>query len=142
MSAYKRYQCNLVDKNTLLKALQLLGFTPEIHDESQRLHGIGGRLRTQKAEIVVTQQELNQTFTGASNDLGFEWDPKTNQYTMIISDYDLSSKVAERVKQAYVKVAIEKALADEGFYVETTASAQDLQSRRRKDVSIVASKLI
>ena len=39
MSAFKKIKCNIVDKNNLIKALEILGFTPEIHEEPQNLLG-------------------------------------------------------------------------------------------------------
>ena len=35
MSAYKKIECNIVDKETLLEALKALGFNPDVCNEPQ-----------------------------------------------------------------------------------------------------------
>ena len=35
MSAYKKIKCNIVDKDTLIKALKTIGFDPLIHEAPQ-----------------------------------------------------------------------------------------------------------
>jgi hypothetical protein len=141
MSAYKRIECSLTDRDTLLKALGELGFEPAIHETPQRLRGYQGDARHNTAEIIVSQEQLNRSFTGASNDLGFLYNPTTKSYEMIVSDFDMSCKVNLRVIQAYAKVAIQKALEDQGFEVESTPTAA-IQGRDRRDIQIVGEKLI
>lgn len=41
MSAYKKIECEIVDKDTLLEALGLLGFSPDVLNEPKSLKGIG-----------------------------------------------------------------------------------------------------
>ena len=54
MSAYKKIECDFVDKDILLKALSLLGFEAVIHDEPVHLKDYMGKQRPEKATIVVS----------------------------------------------------------------------------------------
>ena len=141
MSAYKRIECSLTDKETLLKALAELGFEPIQHETPQALRGYRGDTRTQVAEIIVPKEQINRLFTGASNDLGFVYNPETKGYVMVISDFDAACKLNLRVIQAYAKVAIQKALEEQGYEVESTPSAA-LQNKDRRNIQIVGEKLI
>jgi hypothetical protein len=140
MSAYKKIECNIVDKDTLLEALELLGLKTDVFVEPRHLFGYRGDLRQETAHIVVSREELNNKFTGASNDIGFLWNGE--KYDFIISEYDKKSKVDQRVIQAYVKVALEKALAKQGYKIKVNINNEDLQKRAINELNIVARKLI
>ena len=143
MSAYKRIQCSIVDKEALLAALQELGLKPAFYDTPQPLHGYQGDARSLSAEIVVDRHQLNKTFTGASNDLGFRFDETKGEFIMICSDYDQSCQIDQRVKQAYAKAVIEKALRSQGFKVKVTMPEEtSLQSRKRTQVNIQGRKVL
>ncbi len=142
MSAYKCLKCSIVDKNTLVKALNILGLKHNVHDTPQKLEGFGGDQRSQSAEIVVKRSELNEVFTGASNDLGFRWNPNSNEYEMIVSDYDLHCGVKGRVIQAYAKVAIEQAMKLNRFSVTKSTEINQLNQKARVKVNIIAKKVI
>jgi hypothetical protein len=139
MSAYKLIECNLVVKEFLLTALEDLGFKPVVKDSDIKLTGWQGDERPEAASIIVPKEQLNATFTGASNDLGFSWDNKSKSYIMKVSDYDASLEIDKRVMQAYAKAGIEKALAINKF--KNTRSTQ-LKQKTRVNVSIVTSKII
>lgn len=142
MSAYKRIECrNLVDKDTLLAALEELGLKSEVHAEPVALRGWNGEQRANRAEIVVPKESLNSRFTSLSNDLGFQWNKATNEYLMVCSDYDAHMGVDKRVKQAYAKVAIERALKKNDFNIEAVECEQ-MSRRGASDVVIVGSKVI
>jgi hypothetical protein len=143
MSAYKRIQCSIVDKEALLAALKELGLTPAVYDSPQALRGFQGDSRSQTAEIIVDRQQLNKAFTGASNDLGFRFDEASGEFIMICSDYDQSCQIDQRVKQAYAKVVIEKALRSQGFKVKVTMPEEtSLTSRKRTRVNIQGRKVV
>jgi hypothetical protein len=142
MSAYKRIKCNLVDKEALLGALKELGFTPAVYDTPQKLRGYAGDVRMNSAEIIVDRSQLNEAFTGASNDLGFFYDNSQGEYIMVCSDYDRSCEIDQRVKQAYAKVVIEKALKSQGFKVKVEIPNDSLKSKKRTSVNVVGKKLV
>lgn len=140
MSAYKKIECNIVDKDTLLEALKLLGLKTEVFNEPKHLFGYKGDQRQETAHIVVLRQELNDKFTGASNDIGFLWNGE--KYDFIISDYDKKFKVDQRVIQAYVKVALEKALAKQGYKIKVNINDEEFLKRTMSEMEIVARKII
>ena len=85
MSAYKKIECDIVDKESLLEALSLLGFTPDVLVEPKHLTGYRGDERKETANIIISKDQVNN-FTGASNDIGFLWNQKENKYDFIVSD--------------------------------------------------------
>ena len=141
MSAYKKIECEIVDKDCLLEALKLLGFCPDVFVEPEKLRGYRGDQRNEVANIVISREQVNK-FTGASNDIGFLWNDSANKYDFIVSDYDVSKKMDQRIIQAYVKVVIEKALAKNGFKIKVNVNDEDLLKRTMSEMEIVARKLI
>ncbi len=141
MSAYKKIECEIVDKNSLLNALSSLGFKPICYTEPEQLTGYKGDKRNEKANIVIPKEQVNH-FTGASNDIGFLWDAKNKKYEMIVSDYDQAHKMHDRIIQSYVKVVLEEALAKNGFKIKVNVEDEALLQRRITDLNIVARKII
>lgn len=141
MSAYKKIKCNLVDKESLLKALELLGFQADVYENAINLKGYKNDTRKEVANIIVTKEQLN-SFTGASNDLGFLWNEEENKYEMICSEYDTAHKIDERVIQAYTKVVLEEALEKQGFKIKVNIADVDLQNKKQTPIQIVARKII
>jgi len=141
MSAYKKIECEIVDKNSLLNALSSLGFKPICYTEAEQLTGYKGDKRNEKANIVIPKEQVNH-FTGASNDIGFLWDAKNKKYEMIVSDYDQAHKMHDRIIQSYVKVVLEEALAKNGFKIKVNVEDEALLQRRITDLNIVARKII
>ena len=141
MSAYKKIECEIVDKDCLLEALSLLGFSPNVFVEPKKLQGYRGDQRNEVANIVISRDQVNK-FTGASNDIGFLWNEKENKYDFIVSDYDVAKKMDQRIIQAYVKIAIEKALAKNGFKIKVNINDEEFLKRTMSEMEIVARKLI
>jgi hypothetical protein len=141
MSAYKKIECEIVDKDCLLEALSLLGFSPDVFVEPKKLQGYRGDQRNEVANIVISREQVNK-FTGASNDIGFLWNEKENKYDCIVSDYDVAKKMDQRIIQAYVKIAIEKALAKNGFKIKVNINDEEFLKRTMSEMEIVARKLI
>ena len=141
MSAYKKIECEIVDKDCLLEALSLLGFSPDVFIEPEKLKGYRGDKRNEVANIVISRDQVNK-FTGASNDIGFLWNEKENKYDFILSDYDKAKIMDQRIIQAYVKIAIEKALAKNGFKIKVNINDEEFLKRTMSEMEIVARKLI
>ena len=141
MSAYKKIECEIVDKDCLLEALSLLGFSPDVFVEPKKLKGYRGDQRNEAANIVISRDQVNK-FTGASNDIGFLWNESENKYDFIVSDYDVAKKMDQRIIQAYVKIAIEKALAKNGFKIKVNINDEEFLKRTMSEMEIVARKII
>ncbi len=141
MSAYKKIECEIVDKDCLLEALKLLGFSPDVFVEPEKLKGYRGDQRNEVANIVISRDQVNK-FTGASNDIGFLWNGSENKYDFIVSDYDVAKKMDQRIIQAYVKVVLEKALAKNGFKIKVNVNDEEFLNRTMSEMEIVARKLI
>ena len=141
MSAYKKIECEIVDKKFLLDALESLGFTPTCYTEPENLTGYKGDKRDDKAHIIISKEQINY-FTGASNDIGFLWDAENQKYEIIVSEYDQAHKMHDRIIQAYVKVVLEEALSKNGFKIKVKTDDDILLQRRMTDLSIVARKII
>ena len=141
MSAYKKIECEIVDKDCLLEALKLLGFSPDVFVEPEKLKGYRGDQRNEVANIVISRDQVNK-FTGASNDIGFLWNESENKYDFIVSDYDVAKKMDQRIIQVYVKVALEKALSKNGFKIKVNVNDEDFLNRTMSEMEIVARKLI
>jgi|LauGreDrversion4_2_1035121.scaffolds.fasta_scaffold145543_2 hypothetical protein len=142
MSAYKKIKCNIIDKETLVKALSSIGFEPLVHDLPQHLRGYRNDIRKDTAEIIVPKEQINSLFTGASNDLGFKWNEEESKYEIVCSDYDSKFKIDERVIQAYTKVVIEEALDKQGYKIKVNVADEDLKKRKQTQIEIVARKII
>jgi len=141
MSAYKKIECEIVDKDTLLEALKLLGFSPDVLNEPKNLKGYRGDERKEVAHVIIPRDQVNK-FTGASNDIGFFWNETEQKYDFICSAYDKKMLMDQRIIQAYVKVAIEKALVKNGFKIKVNINDEEFLKRTMSEMEIVARKLI
>jgi hypothetical protein len=141
VSAYKKIECDIVDKDSLLEALELLDLEAEVHENPINLKGYRGDVRNEKAHIVIDKQQVNK-FTGASNDIGFLWNEAENKYEFIVSEYDQRFKMDQRVIQAYVKVVLEKALKKNGFKIKVNIDEDNLKRKIMSDLEITARKII
>lgn len=86
MSHYNKIKTQLKCKDSILKALDKLGFGKDklrVHDTAQHLEGYEGRQRPEKAEIIIPRRHVG----GAANDIGFK-KQSDGTYEAIISDYD------------------------------------------------------
>ena len=141
MSAYKKIECDIVDKDSLLEALSLLGFSPDVLNEPKNLKGYRGDERKEIAHIIIPRDQVNK-FTGASNDIGFFWNESEKKYDFILSDYDKAQKMDQRVIQSYVKIVLEKALKKNGFKIKVNINEEDLLKKQLTDLEIKARKII
>ena len=141
MSAYKKIECEIVDKETLIEALKLLGFSPDVLNEPKNLTGYRGDERDEVAHVIIPRDQVNK-FTGASNDIGFFWNEAEQKYDFICSSYDKRMLMDQRIIQAYVKVAIEKALVKNGFKIKVNINDEEFLKRTMSEMEIVARKLI
>jgi hypothetical protein len=141
MSAYKKIECEIVDKECLLEALGLLGFSPDVLNEPKSLKGYRGDERKEVAHIIIPRDQVNK-FTGASNDIGFFWNEAEQKYDFICSDYDRLKSMDQRIIQAYVKIALEKALAKNGFKIKVNINDEKFLKRTMSEMEIVARKII
>ena len=141
MSAYKKIECDIVDKDSLLEALELLDLQAKVHENPINLKGYRGDVRNEKAHIVIDKQQVNK-FTGASNDIGFLWNEAENKYEFIVSEYDQRFKMDQRVIQAYVKVVLEKALKKNGFKIKVNIDEDNLKRKIMSYLEITARKII
>jgi hypothetical protein len=132
MSAYKVISCSFKDQNTLLDCLKNLGYEPVVYKEKHNLKGYQNDLRDQKAEIIVPKNQISNS----SNDLGFSYDDKTEEYVMLCSDFDAHKGVADRVKQSYALTAIKSALKKNKFTINSEVVGKD------KTITISAGKII
>ena len=140
MSAYKTIQCDIVDTDILLEALELLNLSATKHDTAQPLRGYKNDIREESAEIIISKEKIN-FYTGASNDIGFKWNSTTNKYDMIVSEYDKKFSMDSRIIQAYVKVVLEKALEKNGFKIKVNIE-EEMNKKKLIDLDIVARKII
>lgn len=141
MSAYKTLECDIVDLECLLEALELLNLYPEIFENPENLRGYQNDIRNEKAEIIIRKEKINH-FTGASNDIGFNWNEINQKYEIIISNYDKKLKMDLRIIQAYIKVVLEKELERNGFKIKVNINDEDLLKKNISNLNIVARKII
>ena len=61
---------------------------------------------------------------------------------MIVSEYDKARKMHDRIIQAYVKEAIEKALEKNGYKIKVNIQDEEFLKRTMSEMEIVARKII
>ena len=141
MSAYKKIKCDITDKATLLEALNNLGVAYVESEKGQLLQGYRGDTRNISANIIIPRAEVNKAWSGgASNDVGLVYDPHKQMYSLLVSDYDITRGVRERIVQAYAATAVQKAMIENGFEVELDWSA--VSDTTPTTINIVGRKLI
>lgn len=116
MSHYSKIDTQIVEQESLLKALKDLGYhNIEVHDQAQNLYGYQGDLRPEQANIIVRRKHISQE----SNDIGFRLTDQ-GTYEAIVSEYDqqlLGSHWLDRLCQTYAEHAITNKLSEQGFSV-------------------------
>jgi hypothetical protein len=116
MSHYSKIETQIVEVDSLLKALAEMGYGEvEVHDSPQRLYGYQGDMREEKANVIIRRKNVSQE----SNDIGFR---KTDSgpYEAVISEYDqelLGSEWLNQVSQLYAEYAVVSKLSEQGFSV-------------------------
>lgn len=105
MSHYCEVSTIFKDRDCLVKALEDLGYHPEV-GENLPLYGYQGDKRSQKANIVVRRNEVGN----ASNDVGFVYDKVAKSYRLIVSEFDVSQNrmPVSRLKKAYAPHMVRK----------------------------------
>lgn len=123
MSEYRKSTTNCKDLDSLLEALQEMGYKREhieVHDVPQQLYDYTGRptryldRNGDKANVIVRRQFVG----GAANDLGFKLNPETKTYDAIISQYDSgkhNAKWLTGLKDNYNQSIFNKTCKKQGF---------------------------
>lgn len=86
MSEFVDCQTTLTDGDAIVEGLLAMGFKRseiEVHETPKHLYGYRGDQRSQKAHIIIRQQNVGPS----SNDIGFERG-KDGKYIAHISEYD------------------------------------------------------
>jgi len=126
MSEYVLVNCEYNDPGCIKASLKELGYEYEEHTEAKGLVGYEGRVRKQKANIIVRKKYVGS----AANDVGFKRKPN-GEYELIISEYDSrkGSKSAtnflEELKQIYAKHKNLKQLKKLGTTISSVKKTTD-----------------
>lgn len=116
MSHYSKIETQIMEKESLLKALHDLGYTDiEMHDQAQNLFGYQGDVRPEQANIIIRRKFISPE----SNDVGFKLTAE-GTYEAIVSEYDqelLGKDWVGRVSQNYAEHAVVSKLEQQGFSV-------------------------
>jgi len=106
MSEFTTVEINIEDESCLIAALEELGYKPKVHSTPVNLYGYQGDVRSQKAHVVISRQQVGSS----SNDIGFE--KIDGSFVLRISKYDKSSKTFNfsKLKQIYSKHLITKVI--------------------------------
>lgn len=126
MSEYNVVDIGLEDQYCIVKALEELGYKPQIHEKPKNLHGYQGDSRNQKAHIIIPRSQVGS----ASNDVGFE--KKDGKFIAHISEYDKNANTfkMDKLKQLYAKHKVQK-------FVKANAGKYSLKNTRvEKDGTI------
>lgn len=131
MSAYKTIETEFRTAESLAKALADLGIKAEIAKSlttnSVGLYGYHGDLRPERVVFRIPQTDVNRWSTGASNDVGFCWNPTTKRYDAIVSDYDRTNgrtqKMLDDLKQRYAFHEINRQARAKGYTVRESRTA-------------------
>ena len=132
MSHYTEVQTEFTDRDCLVKALQKMGYTVEVHEGAgAHLYGYQGDKRSQLANVIVRKRFINDS----SNDYGWKFDPKTKKFVMIESEYDVRSKhlKTDQLKQIYAEEKLLKEARRRGFRIikRETKGGKILMTLRR-----------
>ena len=78
-------------------------------EQSSNLYGYRGDKRAQTADIIIRRQHVNRVSSGCSNDLGFKR-KKNGSIQMIVSEYDRSCKIDQKVQRRYSELVVDKTI--------------------------------
>lgn len=116
MSHYSKIETQIMEKESLLKALHDLGYTDiETYDQAENLFGYQGDVRPEQANIIIRRKFISPE----SNDVGFKLTAE-GTYEAIVSEYDqelLGKDWVGRVSQNYAEHAVVSKLEQQGFSV-------------------------
>lgn len=137
MSAYKVVECEIYKEEHVIAALVDMGIPRdaiEIHETPKNLVGIGGKVRKQKAHIIVRREHVNKHLSGgASNDLGFEKVDGT--YIAHVSSYDKGwwRKKEERIKQVAAAEHVTEQAHRRGYHVKRVETDGKIKIKLKKN---------
>lgn len=124
MSHFTRVRTKLRDTDTLVAALQAVGFRQvEVHDQPQALHGYYTDGRSERAEVIIKRAHLDQ----ANNDIGFARQPD-GSFDAIIEDFDRRRYDAawlDELARSYSYAATLKYAESHGYEIATDEVQQD-----------------
>lgn len=114
MSHYTTVRLKFTDKQALISSLEALEYKPVVLDQPEHLYGYQGDIRPETAEIIVPRHQISS----GSNDLGFKFNPQTNAWDMIISNFDIGlTRGAIRIREEYVRQIINRQARAVGLVV-------------------------
>lgn len=116
MSHYSKIETQIVDRDSLLKALFDMGYSNvEVHETAQPLFGYLGDERPEQANVIIRRKDISLE----SNDIGFRITPE-GTFEAIVSEYDqelLGADWVGKVCQKYAEHAVVSKLELQGFSV-------------------------
>lgn len=116
MSHYSKIETQIVERDSLLKALYDMGYSNiEVHEKAQHLYGYQGDLRPEQANVIIRRKYIS----GESNDIGFRLTAE-GTYQAIVSEYDqelLGNDWVNKVCQRYAEHAVVSKLEEQGFAI-------------------------
>lgn len=116
MSHYSKIDTQIVERESLLKALKDMGYNNiEVHDKPEHLYGYQGDIRPEQANIIIRRKYICRE----SNDIGFRLTAE-GTYEAIISEFDeelLGKDWVGKVCQNYAEHAVVSKLEQQGFSI-------------------------
>ncbi|CAN5565661.1 hypothetical protein BH10CYA1_BH10CYA1_59910 [soil metagenome] len=116
MSHYSKIETQIMEKDSLIKALRDMGCEEiEEHEQAQNLYGYQGDVRPEQANIIIRRKFIS----AESNDVGFRLTTE-GTYEAIVSEYDqelLGSDWVGKVCQNYAEHVVVSKLEQQGFQV-------------------------
>lgn len=118
MSAYAEVRCDVKDQDTLIEALELMGFArQDLLIGRRQLEGWHGDRRSQVGDVTIPRR-----LGHASNDVGFECNAD-GTWTMHLSRHDQSAGFSAgrrggfegEFRRSYGEAAIKRRLKDKGY---------------------------
>ena len=126
ISEYHIVENNFKDEPVLIQTLKEMGYQPEVHKNAKNLYGYQGKIRDQKANIIIPRKQVG----GASNDVGFERVKKG--FVLHASEYDRAWRNGDKIKTLN-KTYMENKLRKE---VNMTTKFNILSRKDREDGKI------
>jgi hypothetical protein len=126
MSAYKRIVVNeFKDREVLLEALTRLGIAYTVHEKPAIFSPYGGAHRPGMMDISLEQESITKVFGLYSMPIGVRFNSKQQSYDFVVNDMGHRETILNKVKQAYIAVAIEEAMKRQRFTVESMDLSQE-----------------
>ena len=135
MSKFVQGQLEIKSESALIDALtQIFGKNSvEVTEKgkTEHLYGYMNDKRTEKADVIVRRSHVDKISGGSSNDLGFIRQ-ENGSLKMIVSEYDKSKSIDERINTKYSEIVIERTIKK----LKSTERFKIL-SKSREDGSLV-----